>query len=229
MRLAHVRVGIASGDGDRRESNARLSFSRGLAVVDFPQHFSLANNWATHKNIMDLGSEFLERSRHYLATEYRTKVRAAVEAMPNDALWWRPNEESNSVGNLLLHLAGNVRQWIVSGVGGAPDQRHRAGEFGARTGGDAATLLAGLDAALDDADAVLAKLTTADLAASRTIQGRDVTVFDAIYHVVEHFSGHVGQIVLVAKAHSPGAVRFYEDAGGLARPVWPSLVRHQHG
>jgi uncharacterized damage-inducible protein DinB len=169
---------------------------------------------------MNLADSFLERSRHFLTYEYRTKIRLAVEALPPNAIWWRANEQSNSVGNLLLHLAGNVRQWIVSGVGGAPDTRYRAAEFEARTGGDAATLLAALDHVLDDADAVLARLTEADLAGSRTIQGRDVNVLEAIYHVVEHFSGHVGQIVLIAKAQSPGAIKFYEDAGGLARPVW---------
>jgi len=169
---------------------------------------------------MNLADSFIERSRHFLTYEYRTKIRLAVEALPSDALWWRANEQSNSVGNLLLHLAGNVRQWIVSGVGGAPDNRYRAAEFEARSGDDAATLLAKLDKVLDDADAVLARLTEADLAEARTIQGREINVLEAVYHVVEHFSGHVGQIVLIAKAHSPGAVKFYEDAGGLARPVW---------
>jgi uncharacterized damage-inducible protein DinB len=172
---------------------------------------------------MDLANAFLARSRYYLATEYRIKIRTAVESLPDGALWSRPNEESNSVGNLLLHLAGNVRQWIVAGVGGARDNRDRASEFQARDGADAATLLAALDVVLDDADAVLAKLSQADLATSRTIQGRDVEVLEAVYHVVEHFSGHVGQIVLIAKMHSPGSIRFYEDAGGLARPIWPSF------
>ena len=174
---------------------------------------------------MDIAATFLERSRYYLCTEYRIKLRAAVESLPDSSLWSRPNPESNSVGNLLLHLGGNVRQWIVSGVGGAKDVRHRASEFHARDGADAATLLEGLDKLLDEADAVLAKLTASDLASSRTIQGRDVNVLEAVYHVVEHFAGHLGQIVLVAKMHSPGAVRFYEDAGGLARPVWPGLTR----
>jgi len=174
---------------------------------------------------MDFASTFLERSRYYLATEYRIKIRAAVESLPDGALWSRPNGESNSVGNLLMHLAGNVRQWIVSGIGGAADVRNRDGECQARGGADAAVLLSALDDVLDDADAVLAKLTAADLAASRTIQGRDVNVMEAVYHVVEHFAGHTYQIVLVAKMHSPGAIRFYEDAGGLARPVWPGLTR----
>lgn len=173
---------------------------------------------------MDFASTFIDRSRHYLGTEYRIKLRAAVAAMPPEAIWWRGNDQSNSVGNLLLHLTGNIRQWIVSGVGGASDARDRASEFAARSGPSPDELLADLDRALDDVDAVLARLTADDLAATRTIQGREMTVLEAIYHVVEHFSLHLGQIILVAKLHAPGAVRFYEDAGGLARPLWPELV-----
>lgn len=172
---------------------------------------------------MDLAQTFVAQSRFYLQTEYRTKLRAAVEALPADALWWRPNDQSNSVGNLLAHLAGNVRQWIVGGVGGVANARDRAGEFAARSGPSASELLAVLERVLDEADAVLARLSTADLATMRTIQGEDVTVLEAVYHVVEHFSLHLGQIILVAKMHAPGAVRFYEDAGGLARPLWPDL------
>jgi uncharacterized damage-inducible protein DinB len=174
---------------------------------------------------MDFPATFLTQSRHHLGTEYRIKLRAAVESLPADALWWRANASSNSVGNLLLHLSGNVRQWIVSGIGRAPDVRHRASEFEAREGGDAATLLAALSATLDHADTVLATLTPEDLASTRTIQGRDVTVLEVVYHVVEHFSFHLGQIVLLAKMHAPGSVQFYEDAGGLAKPLWPSLPR----
>ena len=107
-----------------------------------------------------------------------------------------------------MHLAGNVRQWIVGGVGGTDVTRDRAGEFATQSGADAATLLAALDRVLDDADAVLARLTPADLAAPRSIQGRELTVLEAIYHVVEHFSLHLGQIILVAKLQAPGAVRF---------------------
>src|SRR5689334_17373166 len=99
---------------------------------------------------MDLTQTFIERSRYYLQGEYRTKIRAAVEALPPEALWWRANDQSNSVGNLLMHLAGNIRQWIVAGVGGAVDRRNRAGEFAAQGGTNASELLAVLDEALDD-------------------------------------------------------------------------------
>ncbi|NIP78841.1 MAG: DUF664 domain-containing protein, partial [Gemmatimonadetes bacterium] len=66
---------------------------------------------------------FLAESVHLLEEAYLPRLRRALEALPADDLWWRPNDASNSVGNLLLHMAGNLRQWVVSGVGGAPDGR----------------------------------------------------------------------------------------------------------
>jgi uncharacterized damage-inducible protein DinB len=169
---------------------------------------------------VDIATEFLEKSRHYLATEYPTKIRRCLDALPRDAVWRRSDEDSNSIGNLLLHLAGNVRQWIVSSVGGAPDGRYRSGEFAARDGGDVGELFAALRATLDEADAVIASLTPEMLLERRTIQGREVSVLDAVYHVVEHFALHTGQIILLTKTYAPGRIHFYEDAGGLAIPRW---------
>jgi uncharacterized damage-inducible protein DinB len=169
---------------------------------------------------VDIAAQFLARSRHYLASEYPTKIQLCLATLPADALWRRSNADSNSIGNLLLHLEGNIRQWIVSSVGGAADHRQRSSEFAATEGANAATLFAALRATLDAADAVIAGLSADDLASRRTIQGRDVSVFDAIYHVVEHFSLHTGQIILLTKQYAPGAVQFYEDAGGLAIPKY---------
>lgn len=172
-----------------------------------------------------VGGIFLQKARYLLLTEYRTKIRLAIEALPEDALWWRANDQSNSVGNLLLHLTGNVRQWMVSGVGGAPDIRHRAAEFAATDGPPRTELLANLNHTLDEVDRVLGALTPESLLERRIIQGRDVTVLDAIFICVEHFSMHLGQIILLAKLRAPEAVQFYEDAGGLARPVWKEKIQ----
>ena len=169
---------------------------------------------------MSIAGSFLERSRYYLGTEYPVKIRAAVEALPHERLWWRPNEQVNSVGNLLLHLSGNVRQWIVSGVGGQPDVRKRTLEFAARGGATAADMLDGLDATLREADAVLRGLLPSELLERRSIQGRDTTVMEAVYHVVEHFAGHTGQIIWIAKMLAPGAIRFYDDGDGTATPLF---------
>ena len=169
---------------------------------------------------MQLTADFIARSRYYLGYEYPTKIHRCLAVLPADALWRRTDATSNSIGNLLLHLQGNVRQWIVSAVGHAPDHRTRSAEFSLREGDDAETLFAALRATLDEVDAVLAALTADDLATRRMIQGRDVSVLDAVYHVVEHFAQHTGQIILLTKMFSPGSIAFYEDAGGLATPLW---------
>ncbi|CAN5262144.1 hypothetical protein BH09GEM1_BH09GEM1_25610 [soil metagenome] len=169
---------------------------------------------------MTIAAQFIERSRQYLGHEYPEKIRLCLDILPADAVWQRSDTDSNSIGNLLLHLEGNVRQWIVTNVGGGDDVRRRSAEFAAFTGDEADVLFGRLRATLDEADAVIAALSAADLETRRNIQGRDVSVFDAIYHVVEHFSLHMGQIILLTKQSVPGSIRFYEDAGGLAIPRW---------
>jgi uncharacterized damage-inducible protein DinB len=166
---------------------------------------------------MDIARAFLDQSRRYLAHEYPTKIQRCLDVLPADALWRRDDASENSVGNLLLHLSGNVRQWIVSGIGGAPDARRRSAEFDAREGSASDLMNRVLDT-LREADAVLASLDDSSLRERRRIQGRDVNVLDAVYHVVEHFSMHTGQIILLTKRYAPGRVQFYEDAGGLAIP-----------
>src|SRR5262245_25661164 len=75
---------------------------------------------------------FLRHARFRLLDDYFVKIAEAIDALDDEQVWRRPNESSNSIGNLLLHLSGNVRQWIISGVGGAEDTRDRASEFAAR-------------------------------------------------------------------------------------------------
>lgn len=170
-------------------------------------------------------SAFLERSRYYLAYEYPTKIRLALSPVDEQVIWKRANAESNSIGNLMLHLAGNIRQWVVGGVGGTETDRDRAGEFAATGGFTKTELIAALDSSVRDADKVLASLADSDLERSVVIQGRDTTIIAAIYHVVEHFSMHTGQIIMLAKMFAPGSVKFYENAGGIAIPVWGGSER----
>lgn len=170
---------------------------------------------------MDTAAALLAQSREYLTGHYLPKIRASVEPLSEPDLWWRPNEASNSIGNLMLHLAGNITQWIVSGVGGAIDQRDRAPEFSRRDGLSKSELLGILGAAVRDADIVLARTSRAALAELRKIQGREVTVLEAIYHVVEHFSMHTGQIAYISKLRSGKDLGFYRLEGGIARASWP--------
>jgi len=171
----------------------------------------------------DAGAAMIALSRRYLR-EYLTKIRLAVSVLDEHVVWARRNEASNSIGNLMLHLAGNARQWIVSGVGGARHLRNRQSEFDHRTPLSITMLIDRLEQTISDVDRVLASLVPADLQTRRVIQANDVSVLEAIYHVVEHFSMHTGQIILLAKADQPDRVRFYELVDGH-----PRLTADFHG
>lgn len=163
---------------------------------------------------------FIERSLYYLTREYPSKIRQCLEILPESAIWSRANESCNSIGNLLLHLAGNIRQWIVGGVGNQPVDRNRSAEFAAKDGATKAELIKKLENVLRESARVLDSLSPGELTEPRLIQGRETTVLGAIYHVIEHFAMHTGQIVHMTKVHVPGTIHFYEDAGELARPLW---------
>ena len=169
---------------------------------------------------IDLGSHFIERSRHYLIESYLPRIRVALERMSDDDLWWRPNDASNSAGNLVLHLCGNARQWIVSGVGGAPDLRRRQEEFDERGPLPRAQLLETLDGTFADIDRTLRSCDPTTLLERRVIQGKEVTLLGAILHVVEHVSHHTGQILWIAKARTGRDLGLWTVESGVATPSW---------
>ena len=169
----------------------------------------------------DLGQDFLAHSRSLLREDFLPKTERCVLQLPEEKIWWRPNEQCNAVGNLLLHLAGNIRQWIVHGVGGAPCVRQRAAEFAAREGDHSTGLLKALRDACAEADDVLSELASHHLRERRTIQGIEVTVMQAIYHVMEHFSGHLGQIIYITKWCTQKDLGFWViGEGGTVQRGW---------
>src|SRR5688500_2871085 len=168
----------------------------------------------------ELGAAFVDCSRRYLIESFLPRIRVALERMSDADLWWRPNEASNSAGNLVLHLCGNARQWIVGGVGGAPDVRRRQEEFDERGPLPRAGLVETLDATFADIDRTLRALDPARLLERRTIQGNEVTLLEAILHVVEHVSHHTGQILWIAKARTGRDLGLWHIRSGVATPAW---------
>src|SRR3954463_3419219 len=150
----------------------------------------------------DVSPVFVAKSRSLLVAEYLPKIESCLACLTDEEVWWRANEASNSIGNLLLHLRGNVTQWIVEGVGGRPRVRTRQQEFDERRRIPAMELLAGLRSIVEEADEILGGLDPGTLLTRRSIQDYDVTVLEAIYHVVEHFGMHTGQIILLTKART---------------------------
>jgi uncharacterized damage-inducible protein DinB len=174
----------------------------------------------------DTGQEFISRSRYHLVEDFLPKIERCLERLTDEQIWWRPNEQSNSIGNLLLHLIGNARQWIVCGVGGAPDSRDRDGEFAQRDVIGREDLHSLLKRTLADVDATLAQFDANHLLERRSIQGLDVSVLEAILHVVEHFSMHTGQILMMTKMLTNADLAFYEFNDSKAAPNWKTESAH---
>jgi len=142
------------------------------------------------------------------------RIEDCLGRLGQDKIWARGGETENSVGNLVLHLCGNVRQWVVSGIGGAPDSRDRDGEFAARDTADAGELARMLRSAVSDAAAVLDRLTAERLCETVRIQSYDSSVLAAVYHVVEHFSQHAGQIIFATKRATGEDLGYYRHLRG---------------
>jgi len=130
---------------------------------------------------------------------YLPRMVRCLGELSQDQIWWRPNASSNSTGNLVLHLCGNIRQWIISGLGGAPDVRHRDSEFAERGPVPRRRLVRRLEQTVGEALGVLRRLPPAALTRVHTIQGFRVTGLYAVFNVAEHFSHHAGQIIYIAK------------------------------
>jgi hypothetical protein len=156
------------------------------------------------------GREFIAFSVHTLREHYLPKVREAVEQLEEPEIWLRAGNASNSVGNILLHMAGNLRQHIISGVGGKPDERNRPLEFAARGGVPKELLLQTLEDTVREACAVLEAFDVKLLGEARIIQKNKVILLGDIYHVVEHFAYHVGQIIYAVKAVKDKGFNWYQ-------------------
>jgi uncharacterized damage-inducible protein DinB len=165
----------------------------------------------------DLTALFLETSRKLLFEQHWPRIKTCVESLTPEQIWWRPNEASNSIGNLLLHLNGNVGQWIVATLNKDEDKRNRPAEFAAKEGGTAKELLDRLGDTLDQAAQVLDRLTPAELLASYEVQGYHANGVYVVYHVVEHFGMHYGQIAYITKLLSAKDLGFYKELNKTGR------------
>jgi hypothetical protein len=165
----------------------------------------------------DVSSFFLEFSRWKLVDEYWPRLRTCVESLTEEQVWWRPNEASNSVGNLILHLNGNVRQWLVAPFNRSDDTRDRPSEFAERQVIAPAALLRKLGDTMQDASEVLSRLTEADLMSTFDIQGYSVTGLHAVCQVVEHFGVHQGQILYITKLVRGEDLGFYRELDQTGR------------
>ena len=165
---------------------------------------------------------FISRASEFLLGDYLPKIERCLEKLTDDQIWWRANKDSNSIGNLILHLCGNARQWIISGVGSQPDNRNRDSEFEQRDPISRAELLTLLRSTLSEIQTTLEALDPLTILEDRKIQGHDVDILEAIFHVTEHFSMHTGQIIMLTKMLTSSDLRFYGFEEGVPVERWRS-------
>src|SRR5436309_15507437 len=150
----------------------------------------------------DVAKHFIAQSRGFLSSDYLPKIERCLEVLSDEDVWWRANERSNSIGNLLLHLEGSTRAWIIGVAGDSHHPRNRQQEFDEREHIPRAQLMSRLRHTLAEADDGLARLDVDALLEQRQARDEQVTVLWAVYHAVEHFSMHTGQIIMLAKIRS---------------------------
>jgi uncharacterized damage-inducible protein DinB len=152
---------------------------------------------------------FLAEFRRRLYDESMVRIEKCLDLLTESEIWYRPNDNSNSIGNLILHLCGNAQQYIVAGLGGAIDQRQRQSEFDERGPIPKEELwqkVVDLKARIEE---VLQDLSPTDLERPILVQGFQETGLSILVHVVEHFSYHTGQITYIVKAAKDMQTNYY--------------------
>jgi uncharacterized damage-inducible protein DinB len=145
------------------------------------------------------------------------RIQDCISRLTPEQIWARTSDNENAIGNLVLHLSGNVRQWIGSGVAGLPDHRERDAEFAARGGKSTEELAELLKTRVAETVAIIRAVSPDRLTERIQPQGYDTTVLEAIAHVVEHFAQHTGQIILLTKMLTGQDLAYYQHLRGSGR------------
>jgi uncharacterized damage-inducible protein DinB len=157
-----------------------------------------------------LRNALIDEVLHRLYEESLPRILKCMDQLENDRIWWRPNESSNSIGNLVLHLCGNVSQWIYSGLGGFPDNRERQAEFDERRVLEKEELRQLLLSTMEKVKPVIINLPESELLRKRPVQTFEETGLSILIHVTEHFSYHTGQIAYITKMLTGKSLGFYD-------------------
>jgi uncharacterized damage-inducible protein DinB len=146
----------------------------------------------------EIGALFLSTSSAKLE-QMTGFVTSCMNRLSDEQVWQRGGAHENAIGNIILHLTGNMRQWIMHGVGGAADVRVREKEFNADGGASVAELIQLFTETVQEARAVIESLPPERLTERTSPQGRNVSMLEAIYQVVGHVQQHTGQIIVLTK------------------------------
>ena len=153
--------------------------------------------------------EFIDQSIHHL-NENTPRIKKCLDKLTEEQIWLKPNEQSNSIGNLILHLCGNMTQYIISSIGNQQDHRERDLEFSTKGGFTKVELYNKLNDTVNTSCKVISNLSEEELLKVRSVQGYNNSGIHSIIHVVEHYSYHTGQIAFWTKIITNSDLEFYK-------------------
>ena len=159
---------------------------------------------------MTISSEFIKQSNYFLSLN-PPRIEKCLRQLSEIEVWQKPNANTNSIGNLILHLCGNITQYIHSSLGKEDDIRERDFEFSTKRGYTKKELLEKIESVTNKAIQIITAASEEDLLHKRMVQGFDYTGIGIIIHVTEHYSYHVGQIAFWTKFIKDKDLGFYED------------------
>jgi hypothetical protein len=188
--------------------------------VLLPGDIKMSNASSQHPSV---GQAYLAQARQRLAAAH-DRIKHCLGQLDDVQVWWRPHESMNSIANLVLHLCGNLRQWIISAIGGAQDVRNRPQEFAARDPIPKDELLRRLAAVMTEADVALSKFDAAHLLDARRIQGFDETALSGVFGCLAHVSGHAQEIVYITRLQLRDAYVFAWEPASPEQGAVPQEV-----
>jgi len=154
----------------------------------------------------ELGRALLDEARERLVKGFPAQVAACVSLLADDQIWWRANEGSNSVGNLVLHVCGSSRHFLGRGLGGSDYRRDRPHEFAERGPLPKDHLLQLIRETAEETARVLDGLHPERLLEIGDRAGEPFTALALVQRTTHHWAVHTGQIVYAAKMLQSGAV-----------------------
>jgi len=158
-----------------------------------------------------LENDLQKETRRRILEEFIPRILKCLSLLSEEDVWFRPNKESNSIGNLVLHIEGNARQWLISGLGGAKDERNRKIEFEEKGPLPKTQLIEKLNLLYRDIEFILNKIDLNNLITVKRVQVFDETGLAILIHAIEHFSYHTGQIAYATKMITNSQLGFYAD------------------
>lgn len=190
----------------RRIDGLQLAYMGKAARLTVTSHSNAEINMQATTD--DVNRAVLNAASHVF-DECLIKIKHCLDQLSDEQVWWRPREKMNSIGNLLLHLTGNVRQWIIAGVGTSNDVRNRSAEFSEKGPIPKAELLQQLSQVVAEAKSVLTDATAVGMLQIRPIQGFEITGWEAIFDCLPHFKGHTQEIICLTRMQLGEAYQFH--------------------